>query len=148
MHEHDLHTKIALWVNRGVALLVFALLFFLPAILRWYCSIRMLTQLDQQGITVAFYCCAAVIFVALWNIERLMKNILAQQVFTRENVLRIRRIQWCCGGVSLLCVPASVFYLPLVFLVVIMAFACLMVSVVARVMDKAVAIREENDLTI
>ena len=77
MHKHDLHTKIALWVNRGVALLVFALLFFLPAILRWYCSIRMLTQLDQQGITVAFYCCAAVIFVALWNIERLMKNILA-----------------------------------------------------------------------
>ena len=30
MHKHDLHTKIALWVNRGVALLVFALLFFLP----------------------------------------------------------------------------------------------------------------------
>jgi hypothetical protein len=148
MHEHDLHTKIALWVNRGVALLVFALLFFLPAILRWYCSIRMLAQLDPQGIMAAFYCCAAVIFVALWNIERLMKSILALQVFTRENVLRIRRIQWCCGGVSLLCVPASVCYLPLVFLVVIMAFACLMVSVVARVMDKAVAIREENDLTI
>ena len=148
MHEHDLHTKIALWVNRGVALLVFAHLFFLPAILRWYCSIRMLTQLDQQGIMAAFYCCAAVIFVALRNIERLMKSILAQQVFTRENVLRIRRIQWCCGGVSLLCVPASVCYLPLIFLVVIMAFACLMVSVVARVMDKAVAIREENDLTI
>ena len=148
MHKHDLHTKIALWVNRGVALLVFALLFFLPAILRWYCSIRMLTQLDQQGIMAAFYCCAAGICVALWNIERLMKSILALQVFTRENVLRIRRIQWCCGGVSLLCVPASVCYLPLIFLVVIMAFACLMVSVVARVMDKAVAIREENDLTI
>ena len=148
MHKQDLHTKIALWVNRGVALLVFALLFFLPAILRWYSGIRMLTQLDQNGIMIAFYCCAVVIFIALWNVERLLNNILAERVFVQENVLCIRRIQWCCGGVSLLCVPASFFYMPLAFLVVIMAFACLMVSVVARVMDKAVAIREENDLTI
>ena len=148
MHKHDLHTKIALWVNRGVALLVFALLFFLPAILRWYCSIRMLTQLDQQGIMAAFYCCAAVIFVALWNIERLMKSILALQVFTRENVRRVSRVRWCCGIVAAICVAATVCYLPLVFVTVIMAFLCLVISVLVCAMDAAVTIREENDLTI
>ena len=38
--------------------------------------------------------------------------------------------------------------MPLIFLAVIMGFLCLMVSVVAGVMDAAVSIREENDLTI
>jgi hypothetical protein len=33
-------------------------------------------------------------------------------------------------------------------MVVIMAFLCLVVSVVAQVMAAAVAIREENDLTV
>ena len=72
----------------------------------------------------------------------------AEQVFIRDNVRRIRRIQWCCCAVSLICVPASLAYLPLIFLVIIMAFLSLTVSVVASVMDAAVAIREENDLTI
>jgi heme exporter protein D len=39
-------------------------------------------------------------------------------------------------------------YLPLVFLAVIMAFLCLMISVVASVMDAAVTLQEENALTI
>ena len=141
-------TAVTLWVNRLIALVLAVLLFTLPLVLDWYSKYRTLLPQERLALTIAFYCCAVVIGIALWNMERLLRNILQELVFIRENVKRIRRVQWCCGGVSLLCVPASVFYLPLIFLVVIMAFACLMVSVVARVMDKAVAIREENDLTI
>ena len=97
---------------------------------------------------MAFYCCAVFVFAALWNMDRLLTAILAEKVFIRKNVTRIRRIQWCCGLVSLICIPATFAYLPLIFMVVIMAFLCLTVCVVTRVMDAAVAIREENDLTI
>jgi flagellar biosynthesis protein FliQ len=38
--------------------------------------------------------------------------------------------------------------MPLIFLVAVMAFLCLIVGVVAEVMDAAVTIREENDLTV
>ena len=69
-------------------------------------------------------------------------------VFTRENVRRIRAVRWCCGGVGLICVPAAFCYYPLVFMVIIMGFLFLVVSVVCQVMDAAVTIREENDLTI
>jgi hypothetical protein len=80
--------------------------------------------------------------------EKLLQSILSQSVFTAENVKRIRRIRWCCAGVSLICLPAAFIYLPLFFLVIIMGFLSLVVHVVAQVMAAAVALREENDLTI
>ena len=141
-------TNITLWANRLVALVVAVLIFALPAVIDWYCKFRTLTEGKQTAITVAFYCCVVAIGAALWNIDRLLTAILQEQVFVRRNVTRIRRIQWCCGLVSLICVPAAFVYLPLIFLVIIMAFLCLAVSVVACVMDAAVTIREENDLTV
>ena len=140
--------KIALWTNRILVLLLIGLIFFLPSILRWYCTFRVLTETEQLAITVAYYACVAVVVFALWNVDRLLTNILSARVFTRKNVLRIRRIVRCCALVSLICIPAAFAYMPLIFMVIVMAFLCLMVSVVAEVMNAAVTIREENDLTV
>ena len=148
MKPNSLITKIALWVNRTVAVSVAAMLFLVPALIRWYSGIRILTLAEQYTVGICFYCSAAPIFLALWNLDRLLAAILEGSVFTRANVRRIRVIQWCCLAVSLLCVPAAFAYLPLIFVVLIMAFLCLTVCVLTRVMDAAVAIREENDLTI
>lgn len=142
-------TAVTMWVNRLIALMMVALIFTIPSIVKWYCSIRCnMSQTEQTVVIAAFYCCTAIVFLALWNMDRLLCSILKQQVFIPQNVIRIRRIQWCCGVVSLICIPAACAYLPLIFLVVIMAFLCLTVSVVGCVMDAAVSIREENDLTI
>ena len=135
-------------INRCIIALVAVLIPCLPAVIRWFCQYRPMTLAEQTAVTVSFYCCSAVIFTALWNMDRLLGSIMAGHVFVRENVGRIRRIQWCCGIVSLICVPASFAYMPLIFLVVIMAFLCLCVGVLSCVMDAAVSIREENDLTI
>ncbi|MBQ7415844.1 MAG: DUF2975 domain-containing protein [Oscillospiraceae bacterium] len=144
----NLTAVITLWVNRAVALAVGAMLFLLPYVLEWYQEFRWLSETEQLVLSICFYCCAAAIAVALWNVDRMLTDILAGQVFIRKNVKRIQRIQLSCGVVALICIPATVAYMPLIFLVVIMAFLCLMVSVVASVMDAAVTIREENDLTI
>ena len=148
MEKQNRITTAALWVNRFVALLVAVLAFALPALIRWYCSLRVLSQAEQTAVMAAFYCCMIPIGAALWNLDRLLSSILQEQVFIRRNVRRIRSIQWCCAAVSAICVGASVAYLPLIFLVVIMAFLSLVVCVLTRVMDTAVSIREENDLTI
>ena len=139
---------VTLWANRIVALLMVVLLFTLPFILDWYCQYRVLTPVERIALTAAFYCCAVIVGVALWNMEKLLLAIGAGEVFTRDNVRRIRAVQWCCGGTGLICTPAAFCYYPLVFMVIIMAFLFLVVSVVCQVMDAAVAIREENDLTI
>lgn len=148
MKKSDVSTLVTLWINRMVAVLMVVLLFALPSILDYYSQYRMLTESGMIAVTVSFYCCAVFIFVALWFMDGLLRSIRKGEVFVRSNVRRVRRIRLCCGIVSLICLPAAVFYQPLIFLVVIMAFLCLAVSVVASVMDAAVAIREENDLTV
>lgn len=148
MNARNRITTAALWVNRFIILLIAVLCCTLQLVIGWYCQFRTLLETEKIAITVAFYCCAVFVFAALWNMDRLLTAILAEKVFIRKNVTRIRRIQWCCGLVSLICIPATFAYLPLIFMVVIMAFLCLTVCVVTRVMDAAVAIREENDLTI
>ena len=141
-------TKITLWAGRLAAVIVAVLAVCMPAVLQWYAKVRTLVQAEKLAILIAFYCCVPVVGTALWNMDRLLRRILSGEVFTQKTVGHIRVIRWCCAGVSLICIPASVFYLPLVFMVIIMAFLCLAVSVVCGVMTAAVAIREENDLTI
>ena len=142
--------RITLWANRAVALMVTVLIFTLPAALRWYSGLLNYVprQFDFWALVVAYICCAVVILVALWHMEKLMQSILRQQIFTRDNVRRVRVVQWSCAVVALICLAATSFALPALLFAAIMGFLCLVVSVVASVLDAAVTIREENDLTI
>ena len=148
MKNITLTSKITLWVNRLIALIVAGLIPGLPFLLRWYYNFRHLTKWEHWAILIAFYCCTVLVAIALYNMDHLLRNIIENIVFTFENVRHISRVRWCCGGVSLICLPAALIYYPLCFMVIIMAFLCLVVSVVVQVMAAAVFIREENDLTI
>lgn len=141
-------TRLTLWITRLIAAILFVLLFTMPALLDWYSNFRFLSPLERTAITVAFYLCAVFVFVALWQMDRLLRNVLRKEVFIHRNVRRIRIVQWCCAAVSLICLPTAFIYYPLSFMVVIMAFLCLVISVVCRVMDTAVSLQEENDLTV
>lgn len=144
----NLTAIVTLWVNRVVALVLFALIFCLPAILDWYLGFRYLSPAERATVMAGFYVCAVIIGFALWTMDTLLRSILQGRVFVRENVRAIRRVCWCCGLVALITAVTCFAYLPLIFLAVIMGFLCLTVSVVCGVMDAAVTIREENDLTI
>ena len=148
MKKLDSAVKVTLFANRLVALVLLALVFTLPWLLDWYCTLRNISIVPKTMIAVAFYVSVVPITLALWQFDTILRNLLKDKVFLKENVRRIRIIQWCCFAVSLICLPAALFYYPLIFLVVIMGFLSLVVAVVCRVMDEAVAIREENDLTI
>ena len=143
-----LSSKITLWCNRILALAVILLIFFFPRLLDWYQGLRPLGLHGAAAVFFGFYLCVPVVLYSLWCIDRLVSNVLAKQVFIQANVCYIRRIRWCCAGVSLICLPAACFYQPLIFMVVIMAFLALVVSVVKNVFAAAVALQEESDLTI
>ena len=144
----DTSAKISLWVNRVIVVALAVLLLTMPRLLEWYRLVRPLDKSAARAIFFGFYTCTPVVFYALWCIDRLLRIIRSDRVFVTSNVRFIRRIRWCCVGVSLICLPAAFFYLPLIFLAVIMGFLALMVSVVKNVMAAAVEIREENDLTV
>lgn len=140
--------KCTLWVNRFLAVLMVVLCFFLYDLLVWYRSLRDLPWQVCGAILTGFYLCTPPVMYALWCIEKLLGNILKEDVFILSNVRYIRRIRWCCALVSLVSLGAGMLYPPLLFLTVIMAFLALVVSVVKNVMAAAVELREENDLTV
>ena len=139
---------LTLWANRLLMLTVVGLACALPKLLRWYNRIRPLDGDTNMALLIAFYLCVPIALYALYNLEKLLRNILAGEVFIRDNVHMIRRVCGCCLLVSCICLPAACYYAPLIFLCVIMAFLCPVVNVVRYAFDAAVTIREENDLTI
>ena len=148
MEKKTFWTKVTLWVNRCVGVLLVALVFLLPAILRWYTGFRFMSVGEQRVLTGLFYCCVVIIGWALWQLDCLLRAVLIGDVFVRKNVRALRHVQWSCGLVSVITGFGGIIYIPLIALAVIMAFLCLTISVVSHVMDAAVTIREENDLTI
>ena len=142
--ENTLKTvKITLWANRIVAVAVVIAGIFMPFIHTGTTTIP-----GRVIIAVAFYLSAIATMLALWNVDKLLLNILERRVFTWDNVNCIRTVRWCCLAVSLICLPASVVFGLLIFMVVIMGFLSMMVNVVCQVMKAAVVMREESDLTI
>jgi len=140
--------KCTLWCVRVLALAVAVMIFAFPGVLEWYQGLRPLGLHGALAVTVGFYSCVPVVLYALWCMDRLVGNILKMKVFVQDNVRYIRRVRWCCAGVSALCVVPACFYQPLILMVVIMAFLALVVSLVKNIMAAAVELREENDLTV
>lgn len=101
----------------------------------------------------AFYPCAVLAYVTLYNLIRMLYSIHDNQVFIQPNVARLRRISWCCFGVAAVTLvvgvlPYNPFTTPFLLVAVAAAFVGLMLRVVKNVMERAVEIREENELTI
>ena len=148
MNQNTMPVRVTLWFNRVILAVLGVLVFAMPRMIYCYQQIRFLDNKSVFAVLIAFYCCVPLVVLALWKLDRLLRNILAGSVFVSENVHAIRTLRWCCLGVCLICLPAAFFYLPLVFMTVIMGFLSLVVNVVCQVMKAAVAIREENDLTV
>ena len=95
-----------------------------------------------------FYPCAIFAYVTLYSLLKLLFNIKKDEIFITANVKYLRRISWCCFAVALITLVGGLFYLPFLFVAVAAAFVGLMLRIVKNVMQNAVEISEENELTI
>ena len=148
MNPKNRSAALTLWANRLLMAVIVTLAFAMPSLLRWYNTIRPLRENTNLALLIAFYLCVPIALFALYNLEKLLGNIIAGAVFLRSNVSLIRRVCICCLLVSSVCLPAAFYYPPLIFFCIVMAFLFPVVNVVRCVFDAAVTIREENDLTI
>ncbi len=95
-----------------------------------------------------FYPCALFAYITLYSLLKLLFNIKNDEIFIHSNVKYLRRISWCCFAVSIITLIGGVFYVPFLFVATAAAFVGLMLRVVKNVMQNAVEINEENELTI
>jgi hypothetical protein len=58
---------------------VLALVLMMPRLIAWYNTLRILSDDQNYAILAAFYVCDPVVLYALWNLEKLLRNIAAGQ---------------------------------------------------------------------
>lgn len=145
-HSSVRFTQAAVWTVTGA---VGLLLLCFPTLLGWYsASYRPLDGSVRLLLCVIFYLCAAAALTALWQMHGILRRVLRGSVFVAENVLGLRRISRCCMAVGVVCLLGIQGLPSLVVVSGVMVFLWLGVRVLAQVMEAAVAMREEADLTV
>ena len=125
-----------------------ALAAVMPWLTGWYAAYRVIRESGRVAILAAFYGCLPFALTALVCLWRLLRNIQREKVFLEENSRMMAVISWCCAGVAAVTLGAFRWYPPLVFITLSMAFLFLIVRVVRNCFIAAIALKEENALTI
>ena len=125
-----------------------ALAIAMPWLLDWYVQYRHLRETGRIALQVAFYGCLPFALTALLCLWKLLRNIQQEKVFLEANSRLIAVVSWCCAAVAAVTLGACRWYPPLGFITVSMAFLFLIVRVVRNCFIAAIALREENALTI
>ena len=144
--------------NKAVKLSLAAVGFFLltavglaiamPWLVKWYVEYRQIHAPGGLAILIAYYACLPFALTALICLWKLLRNIIGERVFLEVNSRLMAVVSWCCVGVALVTLASFRWYPPLIFITLSMAFLFLIVRVVRNCFIAAIALKEENDLTV
>ena len=140
--------KLTLFIDYLFCIVLAGLMVFAYPFFGWFFGFRDNGDFLKVTVIVAFYICCAPAWTALVSIAKLMKTIMAEEVFTEKTVFLIRLLSWCCAAVSFVCFVAGFVYMPLWFVTLAAAFMMLILRVLKSVMAKAAEMKNENELTI
>ena len=125
-----------------------ALAVAMPWLADWYAEFRAIRESGRIAILTAFYGCLPFALTALICLWSLLRNIQKERVFLEQNSRLMAVVSWCCAGVAAVTLGACRWYPPLCFITVSMAFIFLITRVVRNCFIAAIALKEENALTI
>lgn len=140
--------KITAVLIRIAMILCFGSLFIMPYAAKIYERESFRQNIVTVPLLITFYSCAAVGFVILFALDKLVGNIAKQQVFVEENVKLLKLLSYCCFIIAVI----TLFFARLRLLSFIITFAAAFFGLILRVIRscfaEAVKLREENDYTI
>jgi hypothetical protein len=99
-------------------------------------------------LTVFLYSVLLPVGYALILLRKILKAVLSEQCFCEENVLRLRRLSWCCFVFAVCSFGFGFAYFPLMLLSAAAAFVGLIVRVIKNAFQTALELQNENQLTI
>ena len=97
---------------------------------------------------ICYYPSSIFAYITLYSLLKLLFNIKKDEIFITANTKYLRRISWCCFAVAFITLVGGIFYIPFSCIAIAAAFVGLMLRVVKNVMQNAVEIKAENELTI
>lgn len=95
-----------------------------------------------------FYPSAVFAAVILYSLLKLLYNIKAEKIFVEDNVKNLKRVSWCCFVIAVITFVGAFFYMPFGFVALAGGFVGMLLRVLKNVMQSALELRQENDLTI
>lgn len=138
-----------------VAVVLLGLLFFGPEVFWLYMTdyrgiepTSAVLQMLKAVFTCTFYPAAVFAAVILFSLIKMLLNIRRNEVFIDENVKCLKVVSWCCVIIGIITLVGGWFYMPFLFVACAGFFVGLLLRVLKNVMQKAVEIKEENDLTV
>ena len=148
MNSDDRSVSVTAVIIRIAMVLCVISLFIMPYAADRYDEVSIYSDSVKVPLMVTFYICAAVGFVILFVLDKLVSNIRKKQVFTEENVKYLRILSYCCFGITIV----TLVFARLRIIVFIITFAAAFFGLILRVIKncfaEAVKLREENDFTI
>ncbi len=95
-----------------------------------------------------FYPCAVFAGFILFSLIKLLKNIKAELIFIEKNVKYLKTVFICCFAIAIITFVGAFFYMPFGFISLAAVFVGILLRVLKNIMQCAVELRQENDLTI
>lgn len=94
--------------------------------------------------------CGVLCWLVLLMLQRLLKTVIKQSPFVLANVKYLKYISYLCAGAALVLIVKSFidFSILTPVVAVIALLASMFCQVLAAVFDKAIRLKDENDLTI
>lgn len=95
-----------------------------------------------------FYLCTILTYPIIFCVVCLIRNLKKDKVFDKINTRYMSVISLCCFVISIICVIGTLACYALIIVTLIGLFVGLIVQCVRLVMDKAIDMRDELDLTV
>ncbi len=152
MIKRNVSAAVSLGVCIVSSLALAALIFTMPSFFSWfYSALNGETQSAKaviKTVVTAFYICVPFAAAALFMMIKILINILNDRVFVFANVVLFRFLSWCCYAVLIITFVFGLRYIPLFVIAFAMGVAGTLLRVIKNIMQAAVELREENELTI
>ncbi len=134
-------------VTTMLLVLVIAAVFTLPQIMQVYSKMR--GGIDVSSLMVALYISSVPGIICTLSLLKLLFNIRKNDIFTKQNVIILQILSYCClfVGIEYVAICYSR-YISMIFVGFAAIFIGIILRVIKNVFDKAIEIREENDYTI
>jgi len=142
--------QLSLICTKIVILLIIVCAVLLPEILDRYMDYALIPMeiSNLYPFMAILYLCSIPAMAALVCLHLLLGNIRKEKVFITGNVKLLRTISWCCFATALILVFAVKYYLLLGLVGITIGFLGLVLRVVKNVIEEAVHLKSENELTI
>ena len=115
---------------------------------KWFVQARLMRGQLGALLMASIYSGSVFAWICLHRLWGLLGNVSRGEVFTEENVRRMRTISWCCAWAAAICLASAAYYLPFGFVAVAAGFVALIVRIVRGAFRQAIEMRSELDLTI